>query len=75
MNDLKDLDQRHKTLVHDIADNIRQAPNPDVAAVQCVDIVAKWLTAPATDLALPDQMQYSTHATACLLRLGEPFDD
>jgi hypothetical protein len=70
-----DIDARHRMLLHDVAKEIRQTPDPDTAAAKAVNAVAQWLTAPATDLALPEQMHYSNHSTAQLLRLGAPIDD
>lgn len=75
MNEFGNIDMRHKTLIKAISKEISLTPDPDTAATKCVDIVAQWLIAPATDLALPDQMHHSTHATALLLRLGAPLED
>lgn len=75
MMGLPDISTRHRLLIDDIAKQISNTPDPNAAASLCVDIVAQWLVAPATDLALPDTMHYSTHATAFLLGLGAPLDD
>jgi hypothetical protein len=74
MNEFE-IDARHRMLLHDVANHIRQTPDPDSAAAKAVYAVAEWLIAPATDLALPEQMHYANHSTAQLLRLGAPSDD
>lgn len=74
MNDF-DIDTRHKKLLDEIAERIRTESDPDTAAQKAVDAVAQWLIAPATDLALPEQMHYANHSTALLLRLGAPLED
>lgn len=74
LNDF-DIDARHKTLLHEVAEQIKTEADPDMAAQKAVNAVAQWLIAPATDLALPEQMHYSNHSTALLLRLGAPLED
>lgn len=74
MNDF-DIDTRHKKLLDEVAERIRTESDPDTAAQKAVDAVAQWLIAPATDLALPEQMHYANHSTALLLRLGAPLED
>jgi hypothetical protein len=75
MNEWAALDKSYHKLLDDLAQTISKNPEPKVAAKKAVSCVANWLNSPYVDLILPEQMQQSTHATAALLRLGEPLDD
>ena len=75
MNDMQLLDKTYHQLIDDVAAAITKNDQPQMAAKEAVQCVAKWLVSPQTDLCLPEQMQFSNHSTALLLNMGQPLDD